>query len=545
MTTLSIALDHLRADPCNARHIPAETDVAALAASIDHVGLLQPIVVRHDPTVSDDCWLVVAGSRRVAAYRALGRTHIAAVEYTALNGVASDELARAASAAENMVRAAMHPVDTWRAMKALIDGGYSLEGAADSLGVSHPTARRLDHLGRMAPDLIEAIATGPELPPNATLRTISLAPHAVQQKALATATRQGRVDWWRVAQGCETLRIRMSRAIFDTATADIAFDEDLFAQPDDDERFTTTDIKGFLAAQEAALQAKAAASRGRMTMLPWSRPVRLRDRLPKEWLPTYDLPKQRYRKDDPRHVFASVTGEGYEIGAIEYVVAEPRPARTTAAAAASDVSDDAVVRERPPVTKAVQATLSALKGSATRAAARRVAVEWAEADNWPDVVRLLLLAFTAKNVSVNTVGYGRQLHHLAGRLLEPEGDIKALTERQLGELVANVIDNVIRFDHPNTNFGTSGDAAEWIGHLVGAEHEMPRCDTEEVLRGFNGDKLVEIAEANGIDASGKVSELRKRLIGSLPDWRPVTFGAPAPDGESDEASDVSGEEEDA
>jgi len=77
-----------------------------------------------------------------------------------------------------------------------------------------------------------------------------------------------------------------------------------------------------------------------------------------------------------------------------------------------------------------------------------------------------------------------------------------------------------------TQFHGSGNAAEWIGRFVRAR--MPRCDSEDILRGLSGDLLREAARAHGIDDKGSNADLRKRLEGALPDWSPVGFGAPGP-----------------
>jgi ParB/RepB/Spo0J family partition protein len=531
MNTLSIALENLRPDPANARHV-CDNDVSSLAASIDRVGLLQPIVVRPD----GDSWLVVAGNRRVQACRTLGRTHIDAVEFA----VDEDHEAVAASAAENMVRMPMHPVDTWRAMTALIDGGYSREGAADALGVSHVMARRLDHLGRMAPQLVDAIATQAELPQASIMRTIALAPTPVQQKALAAASRGGKVDWWRVAQGCETTRIPMTRAIFDTEAASVTFDEDLFAQPDDDERFTTTDIAGFLKAQCDALDAKATASKGRMTAYVWSRPLRLRDRMPKGWAATYDDPPKRWKKDDPRHLFASVIGEGYEIGAVEYVVAAPKVDRPAAAATVGTET----VRERSPISKMTINRLAMMKREAV---VERLPLIAANA-NPSDMLRALLLVLTFENVSLwdSDRRYGTSPYRdLARHLVDHEGKPVDLSEAQLCVLAADAIGRVVKFEGADIA-NSSGPQAEWLAAMVGAE--MPRCDSEEILKGLTKDALIELARQHGISEQGKTVEIRGRLIGHLPDWRPADFGAKGPSGyhfEREQADDESDDAEEA
>jgi ParB/RepB/Spo0J family partition protein len=52
-------------------------DVTSLASSIDRLGLIQPIIVTHDP---DEGYILVAGARRLAAVRELGWSEIEAIE---------------------------------------------------------------------------------------------------------------------------------------------------------------------------------------------------------------------------------------------------------------------------------------------------------------------------------------------------------------------------------------------------------------------------------------------------------------------------------
>jgi ParB family chromosome partitioning protein len=546
MTELrTIPLDQIVIDPANARMIEADDDVSGLAASIAAVGLLQPIVVRPICDDGQDGYFLLAGKRRVAALRSLGRTHVAALEYFPVDD--GEGYARAASAAENMARKAMHPVDQWRAMADLVEqGAYTVDGAADALGIDRRLGQRLSWLGHMAPKVLEALGHEKELPQPRELRLIALAPHDVQEKALeqAQASRGKRevMDWWQVAGRCQKTRISRKVAIFDIEASNIAFDEDLFAEPGSAEQFTTADLMGFLTAQQLALEARIEASKGRLllgeadqhgTIIP-----------PKGYVASYDPVPKRFRKDDPRKVAVGVVQSGYRIGEVSERLMIPAPEKAAAQATRQDAGEAVQpARQREPVTKSVQAHLAALKGQAVHEAAARRAAAWAETDNWPDIVRMLLLCFTANNVSVNTasVDYG---HHrmsvLASRLLTPQGAIRELTPAELAGLVAMVVEHVIRFDHPNTNFGTSGDTAEWIGSLVDAEDRMPRCDTEEILRGFTGEKLAEIAQAQGIDPGGKVGDLRKRLIGHMPDWRPVTFGVAVeePDTLDDEPDEV-------
>src|SRR6202042_1601768 len=69
-----------------------------------------------------------------------------------------DAGAEAASAAENIARTAMHPVDEWRAVSALADKhGWPTDRAANAIGVDPARIPRMRHLARMAPAVLDAI----------------------------------------------------------------------------------------------------------------------------------------------------------------------------------------------------------------------------------------------------------------------------------------------------------------------------------------------------------------------------------------------------
>jgi ParB/RepB/Spo0J family partition protein len=537
------------ADTVNARAIAAGQDAdEGLLVSMRSLGQLQPIVVKRDGDANG--YALIAGRRRLAAARALGWTEINAHEVTA-DPTSSDAM----SAAENMVRAPMHPVDTWRAMHGLVRSGFSLAGAADALGLDHRVARRLDHLGDMVPELVDAIAGEPELPGDQILRVISMAPVEVQRKALLSAQKvQGkreRLDWWRIAQSCTRQHITASRAIFSTAPAEnggagVVFDEDLFAEPGSPEQFTTTDVKGFLAAQRAALADKAQASKGRIVVAPLDKdhmsPV-----LPAGWRQSYDPLPKRWRRDDPRCAFAAVQESGYSIGEVRYVIAYPKAKPAVQAGASETQGEDATPARAPrdPITKGVQGRLAAMKGEALRQRLEETAPETLPSD----MLRALLLALTFNNVDLpdSLLRYGKGPYRfLAPRLVNGEGEPIAMSDRDLCRMAGEAIGRMVQFDSPIMG-GGSGPAADWLAFLVGAD--VPRCDTEEILGGIGRDMLVEMATAAGIDSSGKLGELRARLIGKLPDWRPVSFGAAGPEeangyGEDDTSdSDASAQED--
>ena len=119
--TLALDSIHVRE---NVRDLDAE-HVAALAQSIKVRGLLVPVIVR----AIDEGYELVAGYHRVAACRQLGLDEIPVV-------VREHEGSSADSAAENVTRKQLTPLEEARAVQAMLDEGYTLDGAAQALGWS-------------------------------------------------------------------------------------------------------------------------------------------------------------------------------------------------------------------------------------------------------------------------------------------------------------------------------------------------------------------------------------------------------------------------
>jgi ParB/RepB/Spo0J family partition protein len=100
--------------------------VEALSSSIALRGLIVPLVLRRD----GDRFTLVAGFHR---YAACARAGIEEVEYT----LRDQEGSSADSAAENVVRKQLTPLEEARAVQHMLDEGFTLDGAASALGWSH------------------------------------------------------------------------------------------------------------------------------------------------------------------------------------------------------------------------------------------------------------------------------------------------------------------------------------------------------------------------------------------------------------------------
>ena len=120
---LRLALDAIRVRD-NVRELdPAH--VENLAQSIALRGVLVPLIVRPVEGGHE----LVAGYHRIAACRQLGLSDVAVV-------VRDHEGSSADSAAENVTRKQLTPLEEARAVQAMLDEGYTHDGAAQALGWS-------------------------------------------------------------------------------------------------------------------------------------------------------------------------------------------------------------------------------------------------------------------------------------------------------------------------------------------------------------------------------------------------------------------------
>lgn len=542
---------------------PSIEDDAALQLSIAALGVLQPILVAR----TGNRYAVVCGERRRRMALAAGLTEIP-VEVFAR---ADEGAIAAAGAAENLVRAEMDPVDQWRAVVRLQSCGYTLSAAADCLGLPERRVRQLDKLGRLHPDVLSLIEATDI--PWQNLAAIANAPAAQQLKAIKVkgnvvrAGEQVTVRWWDIARACVQAGKRISQklAIFDVDAAKIAWDEDIFAEPGTPEQFTTTDVAGFIKAQHAALkqqQIDRAAKRQRMQIVDYDDAQGFK--LPAGWKRTggdTDAPKRT------ETVFATV----HPVGHAQYCVAvdakeekakekareklkkdaaKKKAAAATPATPARDANPDTDTggseREpdadpvpdpeeaKPPITKAGLALIAKAKTEAVRQKLR--SIEYRRDAALTELVALLVIALHATNVRI--LGYHKSSDHyedlrgrdLMRRLVGPEGH-PHIGESTVRQIACEALARTVSFAGPDASTYTpgSGDEGEWIGHEIDAQRCLPRFDTLEFLATVSGAELRRLADSIGVKLKG-AGELRKRLVGQLPDWRPdaAQFGAPGP-----------------
>jgi ParB family chromosome partitioning protein len=152
-----------------------------LKASIARHGLLQPILVRRAEAGTG--WVLVAGQRRLAAVKALGRATVAAI----LTAGDPGEVALV----ENLQREALDPFDTASAVQRLMERhGYSQAAMGGILGLRQNTVSALLAVNRL-PERIRAEYPTSDRVSKSLLIELAAVPDAGEQLRLWDAVRSG------------------------------------------------------------------------------------------------------------------------------------------------------------------------------------------------------------------------------------------------------------------------------------------------------------------------------------------------------------------
>lgn len=422
------------------------------------------------------------------------------------------------------------------------------------------------------------------MPSEYNLAIIAGAPPDMQQKA-ATAKRAvvkgwdntPSVQWHTIAHLCARTRFPRPLAIFDVATAGLAWEQDVFAEPGSADEWTTGDVPGFLKAQRAALEVEAAASKGRLVLAEESVKIPGEPQLPKGWRATHGDAKKPKRGETIVATVSSRTGAVVRVTAIDVAAekarekkakdkaqaeakagkpaptpAKPGPAANHDDADHDDADDDGAdpdddeeeeeddaprpappaPQPKAPMTKAGQVLLAKAKTEALRARLR----DRTQPISNDILVPLLILALHASNVEIRGYdqegAWGRDRgQDLVRRLITPDGHLQ-FDGAELPHIAGEALARVLHMSSPDSSTYVnpgSGDIAEWIGAAIDAQARMPRLDTAELLATLSADKLKNAAVLANMKFT-TATAAKRDLVGKLPDWRPdyTHFGAPGP-----------------
>ena len=529
---LKIPLDLLDDAQPDGRSVPPthEQD-RAMAMSMDIDGQLQN--VGAGLCRADGRYPMRFGFRRLRAARALGwaTLDVKVQDWT-------DAEVASIRAAENMLRVPLHAVDQWTAVRDQVERGASIAAAAAHCGLTERETQRMLLLSKLHPDLIALMRV--DMPTDRALRVIARATPAKQKTASVKNVVRDRdthpqaVQWDNIAAACRVTEIPRRLAIFDTDQHGRMFDDDLFVQPDDPDRFATRQVDKFLELQHAALTDRVAADRA------MGRRIELAE-AGAGGLPVMDArmvliqvapPGDQIAKKPTRleRIFTCVTPNGAIVEVLaEDAVAKREAADRRAAARAMDAPDALEAPEpedklEPParatgsiITRAGMDMIAAAKTRALHAAIDKI-------DSTQDMLRAMILATAADGVRFG--GLARSAaRQIAAALLLPGGQPAEIDRDALLALASQVLTDALAV-------GTSGDAAEWIGTLAGADGFLERFDNAAFLACVKGEALRAVADALVPSSSKRLSldDIRGALAGKAAEWRPdgAAFGAACP-----------------
>ena len=151
-----IPLRNLEPSGRNARTTAAPAEaMRELEASLEAHGLLENLVVRaHE---DGKTFRVVGGGRRLRALRTLAKKRRGRFRTTTpipCRVIADDAIDEEISAAENLVRVNMHPVDQFTAFHKLLERGLNVSAIANRFGLTARTVQRRLRLGGVAPEIL-------------------------------------------------------------------------------------------------------------------------------------------------------------------------------------------------------------------------------------------------------------------------------------------------------------------------------------------------------------------------------------------------------
>jgi ParB family chromosome partitioning protein len=172
---LELPVDQIDVDPDNIRRACDAEQLAALAETIGAIGLIQPISVRHHPTLPGR-YLVNAGERRLRAVRLLGRATIAAF--------IKNEFDPYGQAIENLQREEIHPLDLARFIAAREAAGDTRAMIAKRLGKPKSFISEVAALAR-APEALRCAFSDGRIPDTRT--AYLLARHYAESPATVSA----------------------------------------------------------------------------------------------------------------------------------------------------------------------------------------------------------------------------------------------------------------------------------------------------------------------------------------------------------------------
>lgn len=153
---LYLALDRIHPNKSQPRQYFDEAEIASLADSIRHSGVLQPIIVRRNKNLSSGGFEVVAGERRFRAAQRAGLMKV-----PALLRQLTDRETLELGIIENVQRSDLNPIEAAQAYQRLVqEFGASQEEIARSVSRDRVSVANALRLLKLPPDVQKFLVSG-------------------------------------------------------------------------------------------------------------------------------------------------------------------------------------------------------------------------------------------------------------------------------------------------------------------------------------------------------------------------------------------------
>ncbi len=472
------------------RKAPADEADRQMEATARAVGILQPPVTREVPKGL----MTQYGHRRVRGAIAAGLPMIQVLVLGADDDVEDDRLR---ALIENVARKAMSPVDQWRAIEKLVSERWTEEAISTALTLPVRTIRKLRLLANLHPPMLDRMHQG-DMPGEGHLRNIASATQDEQAAAWKRCKpkKAERADWGGIASQLARRRMKASDAAFTQDFADaygVTYEEDLFAPAGEDSR-TTTNVDGFLAAQQAWIE----------------------DHLPENGVVLrpdgYNDPKlppgaQRYY--GPRGAghekvgFCLDEGTG-RIEEVRFTVAAPIAREDGASSAPEETA-----KPRADVTQKGVAMIGNMRTDALHAALRDEPIDDA------GLIALLVLALAGNNVEVKTgAGDGARAYGARARIAQPliEGGAITSDPAVLRSVARAMLEHTLSC---RENWSQSGMVARIAGDAIDADAHLPSMATQEFFTCLSKKAMERVALSLNVPVQPTGKATRRDVISKV------------------------------
>src|SRR5271157_825803 len=388
----------------------------------------------------------------------------------------------------------MATVDLWRAIESLASENWTEEAIASALAVSLRQIRKLRLLATVHPAILDQIGAG-DMPKEQELRTIASASREDQAAIWKKfKPRKGEsAIWWQIDRALQKTRFLACDAKFGEAEREafgIVWQEDLFAQAHEDNRFTI-DGEAFVSAQRAWVDANMPKNGVWIEIDEYGR-----EKLPPRANRTWTKPK----KGD-QIGFAIHPRDG-TINEVVFRISEPEVTEGKGRSIGGGDDAPAPKKTRPEITQKGTEIIGALRTEAL--------VKCLEVNACDDMtlIGLLVLAFDARNVTVQS---DRPTLSTRMKLVQSITDGGRLTHdaERLRVVARQMLANVLSCSLGRSD---SGLVARIAGDALGADAHIGNMATEDFLGCLSKAGIEKVGSSLSILPRPRAKDTRAEVI---------------------------------